>query len=260
MWPLERKLDVLRVGRVHAEYWSRAPDGLVLQARHSLGAQPGEPKTLEVGLRNWLLGLESASSRANPVDVVVESAWLPIMLIEVGRSKWRGDHMERLLRHRTTELHLQPGATTEDWSLQLDHRQGEPQALGYALAPETQRALVGAVLAAGRRPASLQPALAWARRRFERRERRLRTCWWIWCEQDRAIVCRMERGRVTAMNAGAAVPGDEAQHARLVAIEAARCGFTEVGEPVVLASWEKLAALREEDPARPAPRALRATT
>ena len=260
MWPLERKRDILRIGRQCAEYWRWAPAEFALQARLALNAEPGVAETLEAELRSWLQSLDSEIARSKPVDVVLESAWLPAMLVEAGRSTWNRDQVERLLRHRITELYLQPGAPIDGWGLQLDHRPGDAQALGYALAPTTQQAVTGAMVAAGWRAASLQPALAWARQRLERRGRRLRTGWWVWCEQDRAIVSRIESGRITAMNTGAAVPSDEDQCERLAAIEAARWGVLGASDRAVMVSWEDLAA-PPEDAAKPLPsRKLGVTT
>lgn len=242
MWLLDRKRDVLRLGRECAQYWVRTSAGLLLCGRLTLAAKPGADAGLEAELLAWLQGLGSEISRTRPIDVVLESAWLPVMVIEVGSGSWRRTQVASLLQHRMSELHLYPGVPLQEWHLQIDHRPGDEQALGYGLAPSIRQAVLGATAAADRRAASLQPALAWGRARLARRARSLRTGWWIWIEHDRALVCRIERSRVTAMNAGACVPGDEAQCARLIAIEAAREGIVEPSETVVMAGWLDLAA------------------
>jgi hypothetical protein len=155
--------------------------------------------------------------------------------------------VERLARHRLAQLHLPPGVPADDWGLRLDHRPGDVHAMGYGLAPSTRQAVLDAMTAAGRRAASLQPAWAWARQRLARRGSGLRTGWWGWVEQDRALLGRLERGRVTALNAGAPVPGDEGELARLFAVEAARCGLRE-GDAALMTRWQDLAATKVKSP------------
>ncbi len=260
MWPLERKRDVLRIGRERAEYWAQDSIGLVLRGRLMLAAEPGAGEILETELRTWLQVRGGQIPRARSVDVVLESAWLPAMVIETGRTSWSRGQAENLMRHRFTELHMRAGAPVDDWKLQLDHRPGDAQALGYGLASSTRQAVLGATAAAGQRAASLQPALAWGRQRLARRGRSLRAGWWIWIEQDRALVCRIEHGRMTAMNAGAPVPSDEEQCARLVAIEAARWGILDAGDAMVMASWQDLVAPDTETSTRETPSQPEATT
>lgn len=258
MWLLERRRDVLRIGRQCAEYWVSTADGLELHARLVLGAEPGAVGMLEAELRGWLQALGGEASRANRVDVVLESAWLPVMLIEVGRQAWSRGQVERLARHRIAQLHLPPGVPADDWGLRLDHRPGDAQAIVYGLAPSTRQAVLDAMTASGRRAASLQPAWAWARQRLARRGPGLRTGWWGWAEQDRALVGRFERGRITALNAGAPLPGDDGEQARLFAVEAARCGLRE-GGAALMTRWHDLVATRVKSPDSTASSALEAT-
>ncbi|MFZ5551244.1 MAG: hypothetical protein ACOZJX_21290 [Pseudomonadota bacterium] len=258
MWPLEfaanRQRGVLRIGRERAELWGWAGAGLALRSHHGLGAEPGAEPALEAELRGWLgawLGAPGTDAPAGPVDVVLESAWLPVMLVELGRSLWSRAQVERLLRHRLAQLYMNPGDPASTWQLQLDHRAGDPQAIGYGLAPAVRQAVLGAMAASGLRAASLQPAFAWGWQRLERRRRGLREGWWTWIEQDRAVVCRIERGRIAAMNAGAAAPAGEGEVTRLVAVEAAQLGIAPpLGEAVAL-GWEDAAGA---DTRRLAPR------
>jgi hypothetical protein len=256
VWPLEfgvkRRRDVLRIGRERAEYWARDAAGLELRGHHGLSAQPGAEAALESELHAWLKTTAS-NAPTKPVDLVLESAWLPLMLVELGRTLWSRAQVENLLRHRLAQLYAQPNESVGGWQLQLDHRAGDAQALGYGLAPSIRQAVLGAVAAAGLRAASLQPAFAWGWQRLEHRRRGLRSGWWTWIEQDRALVCRVERGRITAMNGGAAVPVDVEQAARLVAVEAARTGVEGPGGEAVTAGWHDLAAPFAQSPAPGSP-------
>jgi hypothetical protein len=238
-----RRRDVLRIGRERAEHWAWAGTRLELGREHVLAGRGGGEAALEAELRAWLQPL-AGRAPTRTVDVVLESAWLPVMLLELGRGLCSRSQAENLMRHRLAQLYANPGEPASPWQLQLDHRVGDGQAMGYGLAPTVRQAVLGALAAAGLRAASMQPAFAWAWRRFERR-RSLRQGWWTWIEQDRAMVCRIERGRVTAMNAGAAVPADDEQAARLVAIEAARIGMAQPGasavDEAVTLGWHDLA-------------------
>jgi hypothetical protein len=242
VWPLERRRGVLRLGRAQAEFWVPTAAGLVLSGRLPLAAEPEAAAALEGELRPWLQAVAESPSRRNSIDIVVESAWLPVMMVSMGDALWSQARIEALLRHRFTELYAQPGAPADGWQLMLDYRPGEAQALGFGLAPLVRQAVLGAVAEAGWRAASLQPALAWGRQRLRRLGRGPRSGWFTWIEQDRALVCRLERGRMTAMNAAAAVPSDEAECARLVACEAIRLGVPEAGSAMLMASWQDLAA------------------
>ncbi|MGM9491332.1 hypothetical protein [Ideonella sp. YS5] len=251
MWPLEfgtrRRRGVLRIGRERAEYWACSAAGLELRGHHVLSAKPGTEALLEAELHAWLETIDS-EARGKPLDLVLESAWLPVLLLELGRSLWSRAQVENLLRHRLAALYANPGESASGWQLQLDHRVGDPQAIGYGLAPSVSQAVLGAMAAAGLRAASLQPAFAWGWQRFERRRRGLRHGWWTWVEQDRAMVCRMEHGRITAMNAGAAMPSDDEEAIRLVAIEAARMGIEGPDGAAVTAGWNELVASGAHSP------------
>jgi hypothetical protein len=187
------------------------------------------------------------------MDVVLESAWLPVMLVEVGNPAWARSRVEILVRHRFAELYAIAGESVDGWQVLLDHRPGDAQTLGFGLAPQVRQAVLGALASAGVRAASLQPALAWARRQLLGPRRSPRAGWWTWIEQDRALVCQVDRGRITAMNPAAAVPRDDAHAASLAALEAIRFGLPDEGGASVMASWAALAAsvVEESAPATP---------
>ena len=230
MWPLERGRDVLlRIGRERVELWERAQQGLVLRGQQSLDSA-GEPDAaaLQDALQRLLDETRGeqggADKRARAVDAVLESAWLPVMLLDVGQTLWSRGQVEALLRHRLMRLYGDRDGPI--WDLQLDHRAGDAVGLGYGLTPSVKQLVLGAVAAAGMRLASLQPAFAWGLKRLERERRTLRNGWWLWVEQDRSLVGCIERGRVSALNAGAMVPRDDARALRLIEIEAARRGVS----------------------------------
>jgi hypothetical protein len=167
------------------------------------------------------------------VDVVIESAWLPVLPIEPGPMLLGRAPVEALLRHRVAQVYgTEPG---DAWALMLDHRAGERHGVGYALSAATRSALMVGASDAKCEIASLQPALAWGRKRLGRQVPA--TCWFAWMEQDRMLLAYMLRGRVQALNAAAAGFRDAAQARRVVEVEAVRQGVSGAAGPLVLGGW-----------------------
>jgi hypothetical protein len=249
VWPLEPQVDVVRVGRNRIEYWAATAKGLALRGeqRFDYVASP-RAADLAAALRTLLADVHGAGAAARPptraVDLVVESAWLPVMLVDVGESLLSRKTIEALLRHRLAQQFGDKNAPAAAWVLQIDHQPGESQALGYGLAPATRRALLDSVAAAGWRVQSLRPALAWGWQRLDSRRRAFaarkaqRSAWWIWSEQDRSLIGHCNgRGRFDALNAGAAAAADDADCVRLIRIEALRHGLAQDESRAIVVDW-----------------------
>lgn len=233
MWPFERQRDVLRIGKLAVELWGREAGGLVKRRGVTIEGS--------VDLRGAVqLALEGESPTRAPVDVVVESAWMPVLLLEPGPQLLRREHVEALLRHRLARVYDERSEAVSNWALQLDHRPGEAYGLGFGLPPSVRAAIEAGAQASGRPLASLQPAMQWARRVAKPCEG-----WWLWLEQDRAVLAWLERGRVAALHAAADIPRDAAALACLVRIEAARAGVGTPEAPVLLSGWEQAFAMGE---------------
>lgn len=251
MWPLERSNDVVSVGRNRVEYWASSTRGLVLRGQHALASTEGlSGPVLADGLGRLFQTIRGESgvprqSKAT-IDMVFESAWLPIMLIEVGHSLWSRKPLKALLHHRFSQLYNDRDDPVAAWQLELDHRAGDQHGLGYGISPSIRQAAVDAAAAAGLRLASLQPAFAWGWQRLRQHRRRSVAGaandggWWLWIEQDRSLVCHLDnRGRLSSLNAGAAVPEDAAQCRRLIEIEALRQGVPAEEAGGVVAGWHQ---------------------
>ncbi|QTN25664.1 hypothetical protein HZ992_12220 [Rhizobacter sp. AJA081-3] len=177
---------------------------------------------------------ESAST-ACAADVVLESAWLPVVLLDTGRELWRPAQVEALLRHRLARVYDERGDAVAGWELSIDHRAGDAQGLGFGLSPLVKSAVVSAVAASGCTMTSIQPAVQWGRQRHRQR----REGWWVWLEQDRAIVSHLEAGRMTAMNPAAALPSDHATCLAMLRIERLRLGIEKDDVGGVVAGWQQ---------------------
>ncbi len=233
MWPFERQRDVLRVAKHAVELWAREAEGLIRRRGVTIDGSADLRGAVQ-------LALEGESPTRAPVDVVVESAWMPVVLLEPGPQLLRREQVEALLRHRLARVYDERTEAVSNWALQLDHRPGDAYGLGFGLPPSVRAAIEAGAQASGRQLASLQPAMQWARRIARPREG-----WWLWLEQDRAVLAWLERGRVAALHSAADLPRDAAAVARLVRIEAARAGVSAPAAPVLLSGWEQSFAMGE---------------
>lgn len=246
MWPLESRRDVVRIGACAVERWVWSQAGLVCAARRELQRSSAGETSFGVALGALLEeaahtseAVANAGTKAlTRADLVVESAWLPMMLLETGNQLWSRMQVEALLRHRFGLLFDAPGASIGDWELMVDHRAGDAQGLGYGLPPAVKAAVSAAATRAGVRWTSIQPAFAWGWQRLRRQRAPLHgQGWWLWTEQDRALICHVEGGRVRAMNPGAAAVVDAAHCRRAIDVEGARFGVTGAGAALV-AGWQ----------------------
>jgi hypothetical protein len=232
VWPFERwpsgRADVLRVGRHSVELWRRRGVELAL-AEHAALEQP-EAEALQRAVAQLLLPARKAA-----LDVVVESAWLPVLAIEPGADLLSRTAVEALARHRFAALYGAAGAGSTAWDLIVDHRPGDRWGLAFGLLPSVRQAVLDAAAQAGRAVRSLQPALSWAHGHFGRRLPK--RAWWVWVEQDRALVSFIDRGRIVALNSGAPAVRDASSVERVVQVERLRQGMEGELEGLVAAGW-----------------------
>ena len=253
MWPLESRHDVVRLGAHRVERWVNSPAGLVCvsqaECEPAIGTRHNDPARLAAALGRLIEGGRAAStqnSAAKPMDradLVLESPWLPVMLLEAGPLLWSRNQVEALLRHRLARLFDSPGEAVAGWDLIVDHRAGDLQGLGYGLAPPVKAALTGVAAQFGVRWTSMQPAFSWGWQRLRRQRRSAAgSGWWLWLEQDRTLVCHVQAQRVATMNAGAAPLNDVTQCRQLVSVEALRQGVAPDSAGTILAGWQPVPA------------------
>lgn len=239
MWPRSHMPsgELLRLGRVAAERWVDGPQGLVRQGAvplHGTGALRADE--LLTALPTLFASPPSAS-----VSVVLESAWVPVILVETGPTLWAGPQVEALVRHRFGLLH---GDVVAGWDLRVDHQPGEHWALGYGFAPALRNVLDSAAATLNTRWSALTPAWAWGWQRVRPEKRWPQgTGHWAWAEQDRVLLGTFEHGRPVGLNPAVCHFTQTAGLNEAVAIESIRHGRLSSTLPAAASSWDTPAAL-----------------
>ena len=239
MWPLEPAArHHLRIGRHAVEHWvekSRRLECVAMQplpARSHAIAQAGRWPDLEAALVALFVDQPKPG-----VTLLLESALMPVLLVEAGRELWRPAQMQALLRHRLDALYAQPGSASEPWETRIDFIAGEPTALGFGIQASLKTALVAACAAAQVECRRMLPALAWGLDRLDLARRvSAQRCWLGWTEQDRLLLAQIDAGRVMSLNAAAAPTVDSAAIERQVASEQFRQGAPREGK-VLATRW-----------------------
>jgi hypothetical protein len=222
---------VLRVGRERVELWNTDLGGC-------LGGTALESPVDAAAIERAIAQLLERQPRPHrTVVVVVESAWSPVMALPAGSWRWNLEaQLAGLLRHRLEALYEGAADPVATWTLRIDYRPGDANAIGYALPATVRAAIERALRAGGTAVSALHPAFSWGRGMVERRAWR-RADWWLWLEQDRTIVARLDRAQVVALQPAAPVLADGADALRLVCVEATRLGVEGVGN-VALGGWQ----------------------
>ncbi|MBX3475892.1 MAG: hypothetical protein KF754_16100 [Planctomycetes bacterium] len=242
MWPLRRtsRREYVRIGRISVERWAEEGAGLSL-----IGQQPVPTDVIDApeGLAQAVAALYADKPRCK-VTLLLESAWSPLLLADTGGVVWGDGPVSALVRHR---LGLLYGSLDEDvaaWDIRVDHRAGDRYALGFGLSPRIKQGLLGAAQNAGLTLEAMVPAFLWGCQRLRPARRWTRqTGWWIWAEQDRMLVARIEAGRVVVLNPASPVHDTTASVEQQVRIEGARWGGDASREPVSVAAWSRLVEL-----------------
>ena len=236
MWPLDRlsATEYLRVGRHSVERWVGSSSTLSRVGSRALTTTSGlDPDGLVPVIRALY-----PNKPQSAVTILLESVWLPLLLLEVGPALWTSAQVEPLLRHRLNMLHGVPSASTPGWDICVDYRAGERLALGYGMPSRLRQLLMEVGDATGLQWAALLPSFAWGLQRLRpARHWPGRSGWWVWPEQDRLLLTRIASSRIVALNTGTAFTDDPAQITRLVDVESLRSGSAVRAEPIGAATW-----------------------
>ena len=234
MWQLDgRSRDVLRLGSNSAELWRAEGQSfdIVESQTHVRRCSLYDTQPLAATLA--ALATRSTSRRAS---VVIESAFLPLMLVDTGGALWSDKQLDALLRHRFGLAYGGPSVNVAAWTFRSDYRFGERFALAFGLPPTVEAVLNGA-LAAGWKFDGWTPAFSWSWSKWRRRSPATGSQWWLCPEQDRTLLAHTTDGRATALHAALPRFSAEEQLIRRVESEQLRSGVGSAQDPIGAVRW-----------------------
>jgi hypothetical protein len=166
--------------------------------------------------------------RSSPkrLDMVLESAWMPLVTVRTG-PLWRPEDVEALLRSRLADKYKGIGSTPAEWAVRTSHRAGDAIAVGFGLPTGVRRVLddLGSGPGRGKRWRRVLPAWGFGRRRHMPWRARRGLTWLAWPEQDRWITSLEQSGRIRYLNPCVDAPGSDDGLRRLLARECLRAGL-----------------------------------
>lgn len=237
MWPFEQRRceSYLRLGARRAEHWHRTKAGFVLQASVAVSAAVREVPMSAAGAQ--ALGQLLHAERIKTAHVLVESALAPVLLVQNG-GLTQAAAIEALVRHRLSLLYARQQDPVSQWQIRLEGPPGRQFVLGYGLSPLTKDLLLAQARIHGVHLKSLVPASAWGWTHAAPPKRyRTAGCWWVWPEQDRQLLLRVDQGAVVGLNAAVRVTASHAELLQEVAAQRVRLGIEAGDEPVHAVCW-----------------------
>ena len=237
--------EILRLGAQTAERWSGSlRSGFVKVAEKPLFAGAAlQPECLMTALP----ALYGADQSAKKVAVLLESPWLPVILLDGMESLQTVTQTTAWMRHRFRRLYGSAMDDLSTWDVRAEHVHDRHRVLGHALPSSIRLNLIAAAQQCGVKLVAMTPAWNWAWQ-HNQAERRLqgRSGWWVYAEQDRLMLLRHEKGEPIYLNA--AIPQgalDEVDVAVLADTEALRGGIRNTADSIALATWLEPSTLPE---------------
>lgn len=241
MWPLDRRCDVVRLGRDRVEYWANESKAMTLADSRPLNGLRAERLPQVAGAAGALLDavVKPRSAARRRLRLIVESAWLPVMAVDMGNGTLSAKAADALAEHHFSRLYGPCGPESR-WQVRTEYRPGTHRCLAYGWSSEVS-SVCDAIAAKHQIDwESVEPAFAWGWARHGARG----TSWFVWLEQDRMLVARARRGRVIALTPGAAREESAARVLAAVDVERARWGFdNDDSEPIVVAGWDGVTSM-----------------
>ena len=235
MWPLDggRSKKLLRLGSKSAELWRAEGQSfdIVESQIHTRRCSLYDTQPLAATLA--ALATRSTSRRAT---VLIESAFLPLMLVDTGGALWSDKQLEALLRHRFGLAYGGTSVNVAAWTFRSDYRFGERFALAFAL-PQTVEAVLNGALAAGWKFDGWTPAFSWSWSKWRQHRSATGSQWWFCSEQDRTLLAHATDGRTNALHAALPRFQAEEQLIRRVESEQLHSGIGSAHDPIGAVCW-----------------------
>lgn len=239
MWPIsafglpwgKRSLHI-RLGRNSVECWQPSGSGPKVWSplfRHTALNRHDSIQAVQQICRDI--------PRAN-VTCSLESALAPLALVDTGIAPLAEPVVSAHVRSRLLAIHSPIGVDSTHWETRMDWRAGERFALGYTLSDEWIRGLRDSVLSHNSQLKAIAPAFVWGMNELLPWKHWTQSVgWWIWQEEDRQIVSRLEHGRVVAMHPALPLVDELNGIRRQIGVEAMRWGISESAPQIAVGGW-----------------------
>lgn len=265
MWPFVRSFkhiistslagkpagEVLRVGRHTVQRWSVDDDqlrgrrditALSLTASADFPADTWSPKSLPTDALSEALNKLYPTPPQNDIEIVLESAWLPLMLVETAGVLVSDAQAIALLRHRFARLYDSPNDPVATWDVRVHFVAGGELALGYGLSPQVKGALTAAADALGLKVAAIASAWDWGWQRAQLANMLpAQSGWWGWQEQNLWMLGRIDvensAPQLKSLHPGLSWRDTPQAFAQTVLTEARRLGIDQVPEDIRIGGW-----------------------
>lgn len=243
VWPYAyRPSYVLRLGQAFIQLWqlnglrwklvNSQEAGHLVYNQHQAIADllPSISQTLPNGAR---------------VQVLADSKWMPVSLLQTGKRPLSKDQVTALARHRFTQIF---GEQASGWNTQTTYVAGDVQALAFACHPDLEAALhQGLQTERGKNHfAGLAPTLSWTWDRLWRSSTSRARKWLVLTEHDRSLWVLAFRGQVKELRPAGPVLVSAQQIAKVLQTEALRCGVMDETKEIHGASFEAMPTMTAE--------------
>lgn len=216
MWPFNTSRQaqtVLRVGRLRVERWDTVDGFLQLTQQWPLAPDhDGTITHLDAPLRAAL-----QSMGARPASLMLESAWAPVMALEVNMASAAHKAVRHQAALQINHLygHLSSGG---GWQTELLYSVGEPIAMAFGISDLLLSEIAAWADGASAKLTGIESAVGWWSERCAKRAGSPAS-WWLGIqEQDRCLLLRCKRRRVLGQHPG--LPADLEAEAWTLAVKA----------------------------------------
>jgi hypothetical protein len=247
----QRAGEVLRIGRHTVQRWSVENDqrlgrsnitALSLTASTDFPADTWRSNSLPTDALSVALAKLYPTPPKYGIEIVLESAWLPLMLVETGGVLVSEAQAIALLRHRFARLYDSPNDPVASWDVRAHFKAGDALALGYGLSPQVRGGLTTAANALSLKISAIASAWDWGWQRAQLANMLpAQSGWWGWQEQNLWMLGRIDVENSTpqlkSLHPCLAWRDTPQALAQTVLTEARRLGIDQVPEDILIGGW-----------------------
>ncbi|MBC7701778.1 hypothetical protein [Aquabacterium sp.] len=235
---------LLRLGQAFMQLWRFNGHGWVqigCLPVHHLGHDQYQ------AIADLLPGLTQALPLGASVQVLADSKWMPVSLLNTGKAPLSRNQVDVLAKHRFAQIF---GESANHWTIQTSYVAGDAQAMAFGCPAGLQACLRQSLEAQqpnGRGKycfTGLAPTLSWAWNEAWRAHVGQAGSWLVLAEHDRSILVWASKGQASALQPAGPILLNPAQVNQLLKTESLRCGVVEETCAVLGTSFEDLPSMK----------------